>query len=390
MLRVLTLSTLFPDASRPNFGVFVERQTIALAARDGVEVEVVAPIGLPRWPLSLHPHYRARTALPRTETWKGLSVHRPRFPILPPLGRNWAAKRMAETLLPFLQALRTRFPFDIIDAEYFWPDGVAAVALGRALGVPVSIKARGSDIDHWSRHETIRRQMVEAALAADGLLAVSEALKARMIALGMPAAKIAVHHTGVDAALFRPRDRAEAKAALGLAGPVVVTAGALVPVKGHRLALDAISLVPEASWIVVGDGPERPALEKIVRERGLEGRVRLLGTRPHAELPGLLGAADVLLHTAEREGLANVWVEALACGTPVVITETGAAREVADRPEAGRIVPRDPAAIAAALRDLISAPPPQDAAREAASRFSWERNADELHAHLARISGKRH
>jgi glycosyltransferase involved in cell wall biosynthesis len=206
----------------------------------------------------------------------------------------------------------------------------------------------------------------------------------------MPAAKIAVHHTGVDAASFRPRDRAEAKAALGLAGPVIVTAGALVPVKGHRLALDAISLVPEASWIVVGDGPERPALEKIVRERGLEGRVRLLGARPHAELPGLLGAADVLLHTAEREGLANVWVEALACGTPVVITETGAAREVVDRPEGGRIVPRDPAAITAALRDLISAPPPQDAVREAASRFSWERNADELHAHLARISRKRH
>src|SRR4051812_20027542 len=186
MLRVLTLSTLFPDASRPNFGVFVERQTLALAARDDVDVEVVAPIGLPPWPLSLHPHYRPRRSLPRMEEWHGLDVHRPAFPILPPLGRNWAAKRLAETLLPMLRGLRARFPFDVIDAEFFWPDGVAAVALGRALRIPVSIKARGSDIDLWSRHEAIRRQMIEAAAAADGLLAVSEALKERMVALGMP------------------------------------------------------------------------------------------------------------------------------------------------------------------------------------------------------------
>ncbi|HEX4736969.1 MAG TPA: glycosyltransferase [Allosphingosinicella sp.] len=390
MLRVLTLSTLFPDSSRPAFGVFVERQTRALAAREDVAVEAVAPIGLPPWPLSLHPHYRPRRHLPRLEQWKGLTVHRPIFPVLPPFGTIWAAKRLTETLLPLLREIRGRFPFDVIDAEFFWPDGVAAARLGRALGVPVSIKARGSDIDHWGGHETIRRLMVEAAFAADGLLAVSEALKGRMVALGMPAGKIGVHHTGVDATLFRPRDRADAKAALGVDGPLVVTAGALVPVKGHRLALAAIEQVPEATWIVVGDGPERPAIEKLARERGLAERVRFLGARPHDDLPGLLVAADVLLHTSEREGLANVWVEALACGTPVVATDTGAAHEVLDRPEAGRIVPHDPAAISAALRTLLADPPSQEAVRRAAERFSWERNAAELAAHLRRISAERH
>ena len=103
-----------------------------------------------------------------------------------------------------------------------------------------------------------------------------------------------------------------------------------------------------------------------------------------------LGAADVLLHTAEREGLANVWVEALACGTPVVVTETEAAHEVVDRQEAGRIVPRDAPAISAAVRALIAEPPAQDEVRKAAERFSWERNAAELAAHLTRISGERH
>jgi glycosyltransferase involved in cell wall biosynthesis len=390
MLHVLTLSTLFPDASRPTFGLFIERQTLALAARDAVAVEVVAPVGLPPWPLSLHPHYRPRVALPAVEQWKGLAVRRPRFPSFSGIGAASAAKRLAKALLPLLRETRGRFPFDVIDAEYFWPDGVAAIALGRALGVPVSIKARGSDIDHWSRNPAIRKQMVDAGAAADGLLAVSEALKARMAALGMPADKIIVHHTGIDAARFRPCERAAAKAALGIEGPLVVSAGALVPVKGHRLALDAIAAVPEVSWLIVGDGPERRALQARVQALGLGGRVRFLGARSHEALPALLGAADILLHTAEREGLANVWIEALACGTPIVVTETGAAHEVVDRPEAGRIVPRDAAAIAAALRALLAAPPQPAAVREAAARFSWERNAAELAAHLARLSAERH
>jgi teichuronic acid biosynthesis glycosyltransferase TuaC len=390
MLRVLTLSTLFPDASRPAFGVFVERQTQALAARADVAVEVVAPVGLPLWPLSLHPHYRPRAGLSRREEWHGLVVHRPRFPALPLVGGAGAGKRLARTLVPLFREIRARFPFDVIDAEFFWPDGVAAAVLGKALGVPVSIKARGSDIDHWGGDESVRRRIVEAAEAADGLLAVSEALRERMWALGIDREKVAVHHSGIDAALFRPRDRAAAKAALGVEGPLVVGAGALIPVKGQRLALAAIAQVPEAVLIFVGDGPDRAALEASAREKGLGARVRFLGAQPHDALPALLGAADVLLHTAEREGLANVWIEALACGTPIVVTETGAAHEVVDRPEAGRIVPRDPAAIAAALRALLASPPPQHKVREAAARFSWARNGAELFAHLERVSRQRH
>ncbi|MEA3002427.1 MAG: teichuronic acid biosynthesis glycosyltransferase TuaC [Sphingomonadales bacterium] len=389
MLRVLTLSTLFPDANRPAFGVFVERQVLALAARDDIAVEVVAPVGLPPWPLTLHPHYRPRARLKRREEWKGLVVHRPRFPAFPVVGGGAAAKRL-QAILPVLREIRERFPFDVIDAEFFWPDGVAAAGFAKALGVPVSIKARGSDIDHWGRQSAAGPQIVAAAAAADGLLAVSEALRERMSALGIDREKVAVHRTGVDAERFRPCDRDAAKAALGMKGPLVVSAGALIPVKGQRLALAAIAQLPEASLIFVGDGPDRLALEALTETMGLGERVRFLGVQPHEALPALLGAADVLLHTAEREGLANVWVEALACGTPIVVTETGAAHEVVDRPEAGRIVARDAAAIAAALRELLASPPPQDKVRAAAGRFSWERNGAELFAHLERVSSQRH
>ena len=192
MLRVLTLATLFPTRERPTFGVFVERQTRALAAQAEIEVRIVSPIGLPPWPLSLHPHYRSSRNLPLSEEVGGLKIHRPRFLALPRFGQAAAARRLARTALPLLREIHREFPFDVIDAEFFWPDGVAAMHLSRALGIPFSIKARGSDVDHWGHVPGISGQMIEAARQADGLLAVSEALKKRMIALGMPE-RIRVH-----------------------------------------------------------------------------------------------------------------------------------------------------------------------------------------------------
>ncbi|HEY0044554.1 MAG TPA: glycosyltransferase [Allosphingosinicella sp.] len=391
MLRVLTLSTLFPDSLRPRFGGFVARQTQALAAGEGVEVEVVAPVGLPLWPLRLHPRYRALAALPEQERWEGLTVHRPRFGLLPGFRPERNGRAMAKALLPDLRRLRKSFAFDVIDAEFFWPDGVAAMHLSRALGVPFSIKARGSDIHHWGAQPKVAAQMVAAAEAAGGLLAVSAALKASMVALGMPEAKIRVHYTGIDLERFSPVDKAAAKVALGVAGPLLVSIGALIPLKGHRLVLEALSALPGATLMLAGDGPERGALEALARTLGVAERVRFLRNIPHDALAGLLAAADAMVLPSEREGLANAWVEALACGTPLVITDVGGAREVVDRPEAGRIVEREPLAIAAAVRELIDHPPAPLAVRAAAERFSWKKNGAELAAHLASVaSGDRH
>lgn len=383
MLRVLTLASLFPHGLKPTLGVFVERQTLGLAARDDVELEVVSPIGRPVWPLSLHPHYARLAGLPEQEDWKGVAVHRPRFRVWPAFGGMGAARRMAEALLPLLRRIRARFPFDVIDAEFFWPDGPAAVRLGQALGVPVSIKARGSDIHFWSAEPGVGEQIVAAGRGADGLLAVSAALKADMVSLGMPVERIRVHHTGVDLDRFRPVDRRAAKAALGVAGPLIVTAGHLNERKGQRLAVEALADLPDAMLILVGDGPDRRWLERRIAEPDVTGRVRLLGARPHDELPALLAAADVMVLPTASEGLANVWVEALACGTPVVTTNVGGAPEVIDRPSAGRLVPREAAAIVAAVTELLADPPAQEAVREVSARFSWDANRDALFEHLS-------
>ncbi|HWT14023.1 MAG TPA: glycosyltransferase [Allosphingosinicella sp.] len=388
MLRVLTLATLFPNSARPTLGVFVERQTLGLAERGDVAVQVVAPVGLPAWPLSLHPHYAPLRRLPMEESWKGLEVHRPRYRVWPLIGARHTARAMADALLPMLRDLRSRFPFDVIDAEFFWPDGPAAMRLGAALGVPYSVKARGSDIHFWGGREGIKGQIVAAGRGARGLLAVSEPLKQAMTGLGIPADRIRIHRTGVDLDLFRPGGRSAARAALGVSGPLLLTVGGLVPGKGQRFAIEALGRIPGATLALVGEGPDRPALERLVRRLGLERRVRLLGSRPHAELAAWFAAADVTVQPSASEGLANVWVESLACGTPVVTCDVGGAREVIDRPEAGRLVPRDAAAIAAAVRDLLAAPPDPGAVRKAAESFDWGRNSAELFDHLAGVAAR--
>ncbi len=383
MLRVLTLSTLFPSAAQPTFGLFVERQTLGLAARPDVALQVVSPLRLPVWPLVLHPRYRNRAGVPEREAWKGVTVHRPRFPGLPNIGAGAMPKTMARTLLPLLRAIREDFPFDVIDAEFFWPDGPAAMRLAAALGIPFSIKARGADIDFWAGKPAMRAQIAAAGKAAGGLLAVSAELKAHMVALGIPPDKIRLHHTGIDRDRFRPADRAAAKARLGVEGPLLVSIGHLIERKGQRIVVDALAALPGATLILVGEGEDRLMLERRARKLGLADRVRFLGARPHDELPGLLHAADAMVLASASEGIANAWVEAVACGTPVVTTDVGGARDVIDRPAAGRLVERTPEAIAAAVLDILADPPAPVEVAKAAEKFSWEKNSAELFDHLS-------
>jgi glycosyltransferase involved in cell wall biosynthesis len=386
MLRVLTLSTLFPDATRPNFGVFVERQTLGLAAHPDVELKLVAPVGLPPWPLSRAARFAQLASLARHEDWKGVETWRPRFTTIPGTGGRFHVAALVRALKPLLADIRRDFAFDVIDAEFFFPDGPAAVALGEHFCVPVSIKARGADIHHWGHAPGTAAQVIAAGRAAAGLLAVSEAMKADMAAIVIPADKIRVHHTGVDLARFAPADRAAGKALLGVTGPLVVSLGALIPRKGHDVVIGAVAAIPGASLLIAGEGPERGALAGRIAALGAGDRIRLLGGVPHGELPSLLAAADVMALASASEGLANAWVEALACGTPIVITAAGGAGEVVTDPAYGRVVAREAGAFEGAIRDLLANAPDPKAVRRGAEHFTWEANTAALFAHLNSLS----
>jgi glycosyltransferase involved in cell wall biosynthesis len=343
-----------------------------------MEVEVVAPLG--RSPLPGRARHRL-DALPLREDWKGLRVHRPRFRQFPYLAGLRPAS-LAHVLKPLATALRGDFAFDVICAEFAWPDGPAAVALGRALAVPVLIKARGMDFEQRIGAIATRRQTLASARAAQGLLAVSAELKEKMVAAGVPSSRICIHYPGVDGDLFRPGDAAAAKRRLGATGPLLLTVGNLIGLKRQRLAVEALASIEEATLLVAGSGPEAAALQRQARRLGVSGRMRLLGSVPHPLLPSIFGAADVTLHCSAMEGFGNVRLESLACGTPVVTTAAGDAARIIDEPAYGRIVAANPSAIAAAVRELLANPAPRSVVRSAVHDYDWARNAAELEGHL--------
>ncbi|MBE1526607.1 glycosyltransferase involved in cell wall biosynthesis [Sphingopyxis sp. OAS728] len=385
-LRIISIATLFPDAARPNFGLFVEKSLRALAAQPGIELTVVAPVGLPPFPLSLHKRYRALRDLPRTEDWNGLTVHRPRFTLVPRIGARFNPAKVSRAVL---SAVRGQ-PFDVVDAQFFYPDGPAAMRVADALGLPFSAKARGADISHFGHDPATAPQLLAAANRAAGLLAVSDSMRGEMAAIGIDPAKIVVHYTGIDSDRFSPGDRATARVALGMdSAPAILTVGALIPRKGQALAIEALPALPGVHYWLAGAGEAEGRYRALAQELGVTDRVHFLGPVANADLPQLYRAADAVVMPSVSEGLANAWVEALACGTPIVISDAGGAAELVSSPIAGRIAQRTPGAIAEAVQAILANPPsPSDVAASLGGRFDWDRNGRELAAHFRRCAGR--
>lgn len=373
-LRILTLATLFPNPARPNFGIFVARQTVGLARRDNVDLTVINPIGLPPFPLSRMRSHHALSKLEARDMWEGIDIYRPHFRSLPFLpGRNPAA--IMRAVLPIARRLHKQKPFDLIDAEFFWPDGPAAMMLAERLRIPFTVKARGFDIHHWGNHPQSRSLMRNAAEKAAGLLAVSDALKGDMAALDMPKGKIKVHYTGIDRALFHPRDRDAEKRILGLSGPVICSVGALIERKRQKLLVEALTKLPGVTLILIGQGAEEQALCNLAKQEGVEDRVIFTGPLPHHEIARYLAASDIMALVSSAEGLANAWVEALASGTPVIACDVGGIRELVHNEIAGRIVPPDPEYIAQAVRILLNHPRDQQEVAAQVAHMSWDENS---------------
>jgi hypothetical protein len=206
--RLLSLATLYPNASAPRFGTFVARSLEALAARDPWQVTVINPIGVP--PVRFG-RYRALAEAAVSGVEHRVAVYRPTFPLVPKFGGPLNPRLIARTVLPLARRLHAEAPFDLVDAQFVYPDGPAAARIAAALGLPLAIKARGADISYWGRRGYALRQMRAAAESAIVVLAVSQALAADMAALGFPRDRIRVHYTGLDRDLFHPLDRIECR-----------------------------------------------------------------------------------------------------------------------------------------------------------------------------------
>ncbi len=378
-VRILLFSTLFPSSARPLHGVFVETRLRELLRRGGVQARVVAPVP---WFWSTNEKYGRYADMARTpgrETHNGLEVVHPRYLTLPKVGMAIAPILLALGAYRAIRQLQKEgFDFDLIDAHYYYPDGVAAALLATWLRKPLVVTARGTDVNLIPESPIPRALIRWAARRASASIGVSEALVSKMRSLQLASRQLLVMRNGVDAERFKPMASTLARSRIGVDGsPVVVCVGNLLEHKGQRLLVEAFAEVvkvhPNARLLLVGDGPDRAALERSIAERGLAGCARLAGGVPNAELAPWYSAADVLVLASSREGWPNVLLEAMACGTPVVATAVGGIPEVVASPAVGRLVgERTPAAFAAAMLETFAAPPDRSQVRAYAEGFSWD------------------
>lgn len=371
-IRLLVFTSLYPNAVRPRHGVFVEERLRHLMGSGRVIATVVAPV--PWFPFghSRFGGYAAFAKVPAREQRHGIDILHPRYPVIPKIGMSIAPSLMYRALLPVLRKQVASEDFDLIDAHYFYPDGVAAAKLGAAFGKPVVITARGSDLNVMPRYRFPRRQIKTTAARVAAVVTVSGALKRKAEALGIESGTISVLRNGVDLERFRPLDRSTVRARMGLAGPVWLAAGNLVELKGVHVTLGALTKVPDAVLLVAGDGPEASRLRQLASELGGDARVRFLGNVPRAQLIEYYNAADVLMLASSREGMPNVVLESLACGTPVVAAPFAGVAELISAPEAGEIAEtRTADGMLAAWRNLWSRKPDRAATRRFAEKLGW-------------------
>jgi glycosyltransferase involved in cell wall biosynthesis len=374
-IKTLLFSSLYPSSVRPGHGIFVETRLRELLKTGEVETTVVAPV--PWFPFSrpMFGEYGQFAATPESERWNGIEVHHPRYYLLPKIGMNIAPRSLANGALPTIRKLiREGFDFDVIDAHYYYPDGVAAGIIAKAIGKPFVVTARGTDINLIADYPEPRRLILETASRAKVSIGVCNALTQKLAALGASPEKLLVLRNGVDLERFRPEPVDDARRHLGItARHIILSVGNLVENKGHDIAINAMTSLPsDVILVIIGKGPGESELKNLATRKNLNDRVIFAGSIPNSDLRWWYSAADVLVLCSSREGWANVLLESMACGTPVISTVVGGTPEIVTNQVAGRLMnSREPSALLEAFNCLMDNFPDRNLVRQYAEKFSW-------------------
>jgi teichuronic acid biosynthesis glycosyltransferase TuaC len=391
VINVLTFTLLYPNPAEPSFGIFVENRIRRLVETRQVALSVVAPV--PWFPLTWKRfgRYAAYARVPRHEIRHGIEVFHPRYPTIPRgVGGRMAPAVLYHAARGLVGHLVQKRRIDVIDAHVFYPDGVVAVRFAEELGRRVCVTARGTDLNLYPQIPSLRRRIEWAARRADTLITVCDALQQPLIDMGISRSKITTLRNGVDLDLFRPLDRSAARQRWAVQGRTIISVGWLIERKGHHLVIEAMKSLPDVTLLIAGAGEDRGRLERRIAIAQLSGRVRLLGEVAHEDLASLYSAADALVLASSREGWANVLLESMACGTPVVATDVWGTSEVVTSPAAGVLIKeRSAAAIAEGVRTLFANLPERAATRAYAERFSWDATTQGQLALFRRLTGCR-
>ena len=372
-LRTLLFSTLYPSSARPVHGIFVETRLRELLRSGEVETKVVAPVP---WFWSTDKRWGDHASMARTpqrETRNGIDVLHPRYPLLPKIGMTTAPLLLALACAPTVRRLIAEgFRFDVLDAHYYYPDGVAAALLARWFNKPFTVTARGTDLNLIPQHAMPRAMIQWTARRADASIGVCSALVDVLRRWSIDPQRLHVMRNGVDLEFFRPKDRQAERTRRNISRFALASVGHLIERKGHHLVIGAMPNIPQADLYIAGSGPEEAGLRAQAAALGVADRVHFLGNVEPQVLCGLYNAVDVLVLASSREGWANVLLESMACGTAVVASNVWGTPEVVASPHAGLLMDELSAdGVASAVLALRGHPPDRAATRRYAEDFSW-------------------
>lgn len=374
-MKILSFTSLYPNIEQPSHGVFVENRLRRLFQREEVEGSVVAPV--PWFPIDagLFGEYARYVRIPDMEQRNGISIQHPRYLTIPKVGMTVAPYLMARSVFPTIKRMvATGHDFDLLDAHYFYPDGVAAAMIARKLNKKLVITARGTDLNLIPKYTLPRKQILWAANQASAIITVCGALKDVLMDMGIEDRKVKVLRNGVDLEVFSPpSNRNELRQKLGMKQVSLLSVGLLIERKGHHLVVEALQDLPDVHLYIAGSGPEEKRLKNLAINKNVDKRVTFLGNIPHEKLKEYYGASDIMILASSREGWANVLLESMACGTPVVATDIWGTPEVVQSPESGLLIEeRNADAISEGVKKLLANYPERKLTRHYAERFSWD------------------
>lgn len=348
-MRILTFTNLFPNQQQPNYAVFIKNRMAAVNRLNDSEVRVVAPV--PWFPRNIpgDGRWQQLAKVPENEVIDGLQVSHPRYLVTPKVGMTLYGYSMFKGCLKTIENIYKEWPFDIIDAHYVYPDGLAAVMLGKHFNVPVVVSARGTDMNLYPQFKLVRPLVKKVLREATALVSVCRSLADLMVEHGADVKKITVIPNGVDLGNFKKMELSEARTELGIDSDekILLSVGGLIERKGHNLLIAAVELLQQRQKLdfktfIVGQGIEYRRLQQQIIQAGLSEDIILIGEVDNQKLGTWYSAADLFFLGSSREGWPNVVSEALACGTPVVATPVNGIPEILTSADYGIVVERTP------------------------------------------------
>lgn len=374
MINLLVITSLFPNCKQYRHGIFVETKLKKILATGAANAVVIAPV--PWFPVKskYFSRYSIYADVPGTDIRDGIKVYYPRYLVVPKIGMMITPFFMAfSILLTVLKVKKSGYKYDLIDAHYFYPDGVAASIVSKIFNVPLVISALGSDINVITNFFIPKKMILWAAKKAAGSITVSNALKIKMCDIGAVPEKVNVLRNGVDLELFTPLNREKLREKYNLKKKTLISVGNLIELKGHDLIINSLLELPECELLIVGGGELEGSLKELVKKNKLEDRVYFMGIVKQEQLAELFNASDIMVLASSREGWANVLLESMACGTTVAATAVGGTPEVIQSEYAGLLIKeRTTKCIAETTRSLLESNRDRQKTREYAELFSWD------------------